>query len=149
MRSIATVRANLPGSAANPGAVTYTISGAATTPSTAATTSAMNSTLATQSTRARVSSGDCRLRYSPRIGTKACENAPSANSRRSRLGMRKATKKASVASPAPNTRAMKKSRTSPNTRDNSVMLLMVASARSRFIAESARARCNFPCATGS
>jgi hypothetical protein len=34
-----------------------------------------------------------RLRYSARMGTKACENAPSANSRRSRLGRRKATKK--------------------------------------------------------
>ena len=37
--------------------------------------------------------------YSARIGTKACENAPSANRRRSRLGSRKATKKASVGEP--------------------------------------------------
>jgi hypothetical protein len=34
--------------------------------------------------------------YSARMGTKACENAPSANRRRSRLGMRKAMLKASV-----------------------------------------------------
>ena len=49
----------------------------------------------------------------PRPGSarRPAKTRPSANRRRSRLGMRKATKKASVASPAPNTRAMKKSRT--------------------------------------
>jgi hypothetical protein len=67
--------------------------------------------VATQSTSVRVFSGDSRLRYSARIGTNACENAPSPNSLRSRFGMRNATKNASVASPAPNARAMKKSRT--------------------------------------
>jgi hypothetical protein len=67
------------------------------------------------------------------MGTKACENAPSANRRRSRLGILKATKKASVTSPAPNTRAMARSRTKPRMRESSVMLLTVASALRRFI----------------
>ena len=80
-------------------------------PSAAVSSSARKSTVDTLSTSDRVASGDSRLRTSARIGTKACENAPSANSRRSRLGMRKATKNASVARPAPKTRAMKKSRT--------------------------------------
>ena len=76
-----------------------------------------------------------RVRYSDRTGTKACEKAPSANSRRSRLGMRKATKNASVAAPAPNSLAITTSRTNPRTRDTSVMLLTVASALSRFMRE--------------
>src|SRR5690606_15495077 len=67
------------------------------------------------------------------MGTNACENAPSANMRRSRLGRRNATKKASVIIPAPKARAMTKSRTKPRMRDRSVMPLTVASARSRFI----------------
>jgi hypothetical protein len=70
--------------------------------------------------------------YSARMGTKACENAPSANNRRSRLGMRKATKKASVSMPAPKIRAIITSRTKPRTRDIKVMLLTAAKALSKF-----------------
>ncbi len=80
-------------------------------PSAAVASRARNNAVETLSTSVRVSSGVSRLRTSARIGTKAWEKAPSANKRRSRLGIRKATKNASVASPAPNTRAMKKSRT--------------------------------------
>src|SRR5574340_1522027 len=69
------------------------------------------------------------------MGTKAWEKAPSANIRRSRLGRRKATKKASVASPAPKVRAMTKSRTKPRMRDSRVMPLTVARARRRFIGD--------------
>ena len=86
------------------------MSGAATMPIAVASTRATNRTVLIESIRPRVSSSVCRLRYSERIGTNACENAPSANSRRSRFGMRNATKNASVAKPAPNARAMKKSR---------------------------------------
>ena len=47
--------------------------------------------------------------------------------------MRKATKNASVAMPAPNSRAINTSLTNPRMRDTSVMLLTVASALNRFI----------------
>jgi hypothetical protein len=47
--------------------------------------------------------------------------------------MRKATKKASVARPAPNSLAIRTSRTNPRMRDTSVKLLTVASAFSRFM----------------
>jgi hypothetical protein len=60
---------------------------------------------------ALVSCTPVRFLASARIGTKACENAPSANRRRSRLGILKATKNASVISPAPKMRAIRKSRT--------------------------------------
>jgi hypothetical protein len=45
----------------------------------------------------------------------------------------KATKKASVAKPAPNARAITASRTKPRMRDSSVMLLIVANALSKFM----------------
>ncbi|MNS94905.1 hypothetical protein D3C72_1291370 [compost metagenome] len=88
--------------------------------------------MATASIRWRVSSGPRLPWYSFRIGTKACENAPSAKTRRSRLGIRNATLKASVMSEAPKARAIRISRTSPVTRESMVRLLMVASALSRF-----------------
>src|SRR5690606_28191824 len=50
------------------------------------------------------------------IGTKATENAPSANSRRNVLGRMKATCQASAAAPAPSARASSMSRAKPNTR---------------------------------
>ena len=52
------------------------------------------------------------------VGTKAAVIAPSANRSRSRLGMRNATLKASIAGPvlAPNTAASTISRTRPSTR---------------------------------
>src|SRR6185436_2103551 len=117
MRSNSTVNANFPGSAANPGAVTYTIS------------------VAAPSIRSRTSDG-FRFFCSARIGTKACENAPSANRRRSRFGILNATKKASVARLAPNSRAMKKSRAKPSTRETNVRLLIAARARSRLMLNS-------------
>ncbi len=109
--SILTVRSNLAGSAANPGAERYTISDAPAMPRTAATTSARPSSVATPSMRSLVSSREVLFFCPARTGTNAWESAPSANSRRSRLGMRKATKKASVAGPAPKARAITKSRT--------------------------------------
>jgi hypothetical protein len=50
------------------------------------------------------------------IGTKATENAPSANSRRNVFGRMNASCHASAASPAPSTRAVIMSRAKPNTR---------------------------------
>src|SRR4030081_285087 len=46
-----------------------------------------------------------RSRYSVKTGMMAVDSAPSARSRRSRFGIRKATKKASVTGPAPKGRA--------------------------------------------
>src|SRR6266568_4510218 len=111
------------------------MAGAAATPSAVATRSASASSVAVRSASSLVAESPRRFLYSASKGTKACEKAPSANSRRSRLGMRKATKNASVAAPAPNSLAITTSRTNPRTRDTSVMLLTVASAFSRFMRE--------------
>jgi hypothetical protein len=79
-----------------------------------------------------VAASPCFPRYSPSTGTNAWEKAPSAKRRRSRLGIRNATKKASVAIPAPNITAMIVSRTKPVIRDSNVMPLTEAAALSRF-----------------
>ncbi|MFC6572744.1 hypothetical protein ACFQDJ_15990 [Pseudomonas brassicacearum] len=81
----------------------------------------------------RVASSPFWLLYSARIGTKAWENAPSAKIRRSRLGNLKAMKKASVAIPAPNIRAINVSRTNPRTRESIVIELTAANDLSRFM----------------
>src|SRR5258708_37019271 len=104
------------------------ISGAAIIPAVETIKSATASSVATWSTRERVSSAVRALRYSPSIGTNACANAPSAKSRRSRLGSLNATKNASVYSPAPKARAITASRTNPRIRDTKVRLLMVPKA---------------------
>src|SRR5260221_11911397 len=111
------------------------MTGAAATPRAVAARSARVSRVAVRSTRSFVSVSPRRVLYSERTGTKACEKAPSANRRRSRLGMRNATKNASVARPAPNSLAIRTSRTNPRMRDTSVMLLTVASAFSKFMRE--------------
>jgi hypothetical protein len=54
-------------------------------------------------------------------GTNACENAPSANRRRSRFGILNATANASMTGPDPNQAENAISRASPVMRDNSVM----------------------------
>ena len=116
-----------------PCAISHTRTGAPTTPSTQVTSSAHSSTVATASISACVTSSPSRARLSASKGTKACENAPSANSRRSRLGMRKATLKASVITLAPKAAATICSRTSPVMRDASVSRETVDAARSRFM----------------
>ena len=133
MRVSVTVSSNLPASAEKPGADTQTSKGAMAMPMAVTTNSAIASRLATWSMSVRVSSSPRLFLYSPRIGTKAWEKAPSANIRRSRLGSLKATKKASVANPAPKARAITKSRTKPRIREMRVIPLTVASARSRFM----------------
>ena len=61
--------------------------------------------------------------YSDSTGTNAWLKAPSANSRRKKFGILKATKKASINPPAPKTPNNTISRTKPKIRDNMVMLL--------------------------
>ena len=65
------------------------------------TNSASPSVPATSPTRARTSSRLLRTLYSDTTGTKACENAPSAVSRRRKFGILKATRNASISVPAP------------------------------------------------
>ena len=69
------------------------------------------------------------------MGTNACENAPSAKSRRSRLGRRKATTNASIANPAPKVTARSASRANPVMRDTSVIALTEAAALRRFMGD--------------
>ncbi len=103
-RSISTVRSNLPVSAWNPGANISTNSGAATMPT--IVTTAMNQAMVPMapSTSSRTSSWPRWTLYSETTGTKACENAPSANSRRMKFGILNATRNASIRTPAPNIR---------------------------------------------
>src|SRR5258708_3769723 len=108
------------------------MAGAARTPTRVAAKSTAASAASTLPASSRVAASPWRLRYSPSTGTKACENAPSAKRRRSRLGMRKATTNASIARPAPNRIARSVSRTKPVMRDASVMPLTEAAALSRF-----------------
>src|SRR5918992_3765747 len=65
------------------------------------------------------------------IGTKPALKAPSANSRRRKLGSLKATKNASANGPAPSTAAIMMSRTKPSTLEIRVIEPMVATERSR------------------
>jgi len=73
--------------------------------------------VATLAISARVASAPRCSLVAASTGTKAWLNAPSANRRRNRLGMRNATLKASVSTFAPNIDAMSKSRTSPVMRE--------------------------------
>ena len=95
-------------------------SGAPTTPTTVVTSSANPSEPATLSMNCLTTSCGSFLRFSDRTGTNAWENAPSANSRRRKFGIRNATKKASAAALSPNRAANTVSRTMPNTRDSRV-----------------------------
>ena len=84
------VMTTAPSNCARPEAISQTTIGAATMPSAQVASNTQNSTVATASISRCVTSSPSRARASARIGTKACENAPSPNSRRSMLGMRKA-----------------------------------------------------------
>jgi hypothetical protein len=124
-----------------PLARSQTRTGAATTPMTQVSSSAQAKTVATASTRRCVASSPSFSRLAAKIGTKACENAPSANSRRSRFGMRKATLKASVAAEAPNVAAINCSRTRPVTLEARVSSETVEAALRRFMQISLEAVC--------
>src|SRR6202171_884670 len=122
-------------------------------PSTDKARSSTASSVATRPTRSRVASSPRARLYSARIGTNACENAPSANSLRRILGRRNAASKASICKPAPNPTAFRLSRTRPVILESSVNALTVDSALSRFIAKRAYASptraCAFPTRTSA
>src|SRR5213593_308813 len=126
-------------SSGRPDASSHTSAGAPTTPTMQVSTSAHSSTDATASTRRCVASSPSRTRVAASSGTKACENAPSAKRRRSRLGMRKATQKASVSALAPKSPATSCSRTKPVMREASVSRETVEAARKRLIGDDQRA----------
>ncbi len=79
-----------PSNSARPEAISQTIAGAAKTPTTQVASRIQNSTVATASTRRCVAASPSISRDAASSGTKAAENAPSPNRRRSMLGMRKA-----------------------------------------------------------
>ena len=86
-------------------------------------------------TRSRVASSPRERLYSARIGTNACENAPSANMRRRMFGKRNAASKASICNPAPKPTALMLSRISPVMRESKVSALTAESVLSRFMRE--------------
>ena len=125
------VTANLAGSTANPGANTQASTGAPRVASTVSVSSAAPSVPATRSSRSRTAAWVPFSRYSASTGTNAWLKAPSANSRRKKLGSLKATKKASASPSAPMVRANTISRSSPATRDNPVMAPTIRLERRR------------------
>ena len=84
------IRDSLSAVSAKPGAVMVITHGAASIPITVTIARARVSSPETYETNTRVASSPCLLLYSARIGTNACEKAPSAKIRRSRLGSLKA-----------------------------------------------------------
>ncbi len=102
-RSISAACSSFPSVPRNPGAKISTSTGAAMTPITVTTNSKAPSVPATPETSSRVSSWLRLCRYSEMTGTKPCENDPSANRRRRKLGILMATRKASMSALAPNT----------------------------------------------
>ena len=118
---------------AKPEASSQTRTGAAAMPTTQVASSAQASTVATASTSARVAASPSLARVAASSGTKACENAPSANSRRSRLGMRKAIWNASIAAEVPNKAAPICSRTRPVMRETNVRAETEKAALNRFM----------------
>ena len=101
----------------SPLASRYTKTGAPAIPTTQVTISAMVSKVATELINAWVASSPSFCLLAANTGTKAWLNAPSANMRRSMLGMRNATQKASVIALTPKMDAISKSRTRPVIRD--------------------------------
>src|SRR5258706_8202607 len=124
--------ANLAGCPTKPVAIAHTSSGAPAIPANETANRIQNKADETFDSRILVRASPSRACVSLKIGTKACEIAPSANRRRSRLGRRNATLNASMSAPAPKPRARITSRARPRMRDTSVQLLTVAAARRRF-----------------
>src|SRR5258705_4785745 len=111
-------------------------------PSAVVTVSATSASPSTARSIRRSSGRSWRATYSVKTGIIAVDRAPSARTRRRMLGMRNATKNASVTGPAPNARATTMSRTNPSTR-----LTRVAPAippRARTTCPSLRLTLKFP-----
>jgi len=79
-------------------------------------TKIMESVVSTTLAKSKASFLVLRVRYSVNTGIKAMVRDPSAKSRRKRLGIRNATKKASAAIPEPKSAAKTISRTRPRIR---------------------------------
>ncbi len=108
------------GSCFNPLAIIQTNTGAAATPITQVSSKAQLKRVATRSISSLVAASPSLARLAASTGTNAWLNAPSANRRRNRFGMRKATLKASVMALAPKVEAISSSRTRPVIRDTKV-----------------------------
>ncbi len=131
MRIMAPAASNFTGSPIKPGANSIATSGAPRVTSTVTVSNTDPRAPATRSISPLTAAKDPRSRYSPNTGTNAWAKAPSANRRRRKLGILKATKKASASPSAPTTRAKTTSRTSPNTRDSMVIAPTTALERNR------------------
>ena len=115
-----TAASNPRGSCFKPLAMAYTRAGAAATPTMQVASKAQVNSVATRSINSLVSSSPCCVLLAASTGTNAWLNAPSANKRRNRLGMRNATLKASVMALAPKVEATSNSRTKPVMRETRV-----------------------------
>jgi len=100
----------------NPHAMIFTIHGAKSIPRNETRTSIIERRVKATPASSTASSRDFFFRYSVKTGIKAMVRDPSAKSRLKRLGILKATKKASVARPAPKNPATTTSRRKPNIR---------------------------------
>ena len=114
MRVSVAVSAALPGS--NPGASVATNCGENTIPSRQMTLSTIVVSVATLLASRQAAASPPRAMVLLNVVTKAVDSAPSANRSRSRLGMRNAAVKASMAPPPPNNAAQICSRANPSSR---------------------------------
>jgi len=123
-----TVKSNFSGDVRKPPAMSLTMRGEKRTPSKA--TAAKTKVRSHQADLAnlKASSRPRLKRHSVKTGTKEMVNEPSAKRRRKRLGMVKAMKKASDASPAPKNQATTTSRMNPKMRLNRVAAPTVPAA---------------------
>ncbi len=112
-----------------PGAMIRMMPGARRTPARVNATKMKDSSRMADCAISKASVFPLRVRYWAKTGTKAMLREPSANSRRSRLGMRKATKKASAIHPAPKNQAITISRMNPMIRLSSVAAPITPAAR--------------------
>ena len=133
MRPNSTAIAKVGPSSRMPGARTAITPGIASIRITAKGRSTSSSAAWAWRAKARASSRPPSWSSRANSGTKAAEKAPSANSRRKKLGNLNATKKASATAPEPSTADSTMSRTKPTTRLSSVKLPTVAMARPRLM----------------
>ena len=129
MRVSSTARSNFSGIPLKPGASRYMSHGMAISASAVKRRSTNRSPASASSAKERAACGPSPSRRLANSGTNAELKAPSANSRRNRLGKRKATKKASATAPVPSTAAIRMSRTKPRARLTMVRPPTVAKAR--------------------
>ena len=108
-----TVRAYFSPMPPKPGAITLTINGERIMPRIVITVKIQRRNVKTTRASMKASSFDSFCKYSMNTGIKATENDPSAKSLLRRLGIRKATKKASADIPVPKKLAIRTSLTNP------------------------------------